>query len=433
METAEEMYWEPEIETMPANRLRDIQEERLLRLVEYVYTNTNFYKRKFDEAGLSPGNITSLEDLSKLPLTRYIEDFAATSIEDKLAVDWDDVTEIMTTSGTISGTTLPVMMTEKDVEQGFNLFARVARMTGMRPDDIVQMLMPWDVSVPTIKKLASKVLPCMAGRMILDEQIKLAKAVKSTVIFGMPSYILMFVNRAKDLGIDIRKDTSLRLALMGGEPLSAPVRERLRNETGIDFHDMYGFAEVMGIGGECSMKHNLHIWADHYILEVVDIDTSAPLGPGEMGELVITTLTKEAMPLVRYKTGDVTMILDNGACQCGRTHPRIAPVKGRVFHMIKVDGRVIFPIDIDNFITKDTRLCNEFRIIVDKPDVLDLLKLKVEYKPGVANLSGLKEELEDALMSEISLKNEIELLPEGSLVKTQFKAQRIVKTYQQDQ
>ena len=154
------------------------------------------------------------------------------------------------------------------------------------------------------------------------------------------------------------------------------------------------------------MKQNLHIWADHYILEVIDINTSAPLGPGEMGELVITTLTKEAMPLVRYKTGDVTMILDNCECQCGRTHPRIAPVKGRVFHMIKVDGRIIFPIDIDNFITKDTRLSNEFRIIVDNPGILDLLKLKVEYKPGVANLSRLKQELEDALMSEISLKNE---------------------------
>jgi phenylacetate-CoA ligase len=424
-----EMYWEPEVEMMPADSLKMIQEERFLTLVEYLYRKTAFYKRKFDEIGIQPTDVKSLEDLPKLPLTSYLEEFAITPIEEKLAVDWESVTEIMTTSGTISGITLPVMMTEKDVEEGFNLFARVGRMAGIRPDDIIQLLLPWDVSVPIMKKLASKVLSGMAGRMILDQQIRLAKTVKSTVIFGIPSYILSFINRALEMGVDIKRETSLRLALLGGEPMSASVKEYLYKETGIEFYDMYGFAEVMGIGGECSSKDGLHIWSDHYLSEVVDFKTLTPLGTGKPGELVITTLTKEAMPLLRYRTGDVTMLLDHGVCQCGRTHPRIAPIRGRVYHMVKVQGKIVFPGDVEDFVIRNSFLSGDYQIIVDLPGELDILKLKVEYKLGISDLKGFKKELEKAFEKENSIRCEIELVPKGTLSKTQFKAKRIVKTY----
>ena len=424
-----EMYWEPEVENMPDDRLKMIQEERFLSLVEYVYDKTTFYKRKFDETGIKPKDIKSLEDLSNLPLTAYLEEFAVSPIEDKLAVDWERVTEIMTTSGTISGTTIPVMMTEDDVQEGFNLFARVARMAGVRPDDVVQLLLPWDVSVPIMKRLASRVISGIAGRMILDEQIKLAKTVKTSVVFGLPSYIVAFVHRAGEMGIDIKRDTSLRLALLGGEPLAELVRNRIQGETGISFCDMYGFSEVMGIGGQCSQRNGMHIWADHYLLEVVDIDTLTPLGPDQMGELVITTLTKKAMPLVRYRTGDVTMLLDHGPCACGRTHPRIAPVRGRTFHMVKVGDKVVFPNDVEDFVSRNPNLSSEYQIIVDRPGELDVLKLKIEYEVGISNLKVFKEALEEAFQEEHSIRCEIDLVPKGSLTTTQFKAQRIVRTY----
>ena len=424
-----EMYWEPEIEMMPLDRLKVIQEERFLKAMEYVYDKTAFYKKKFTKAHIHPDDIASLEDLSKLPLTSYLEEFAVTPMEDKLAVDWESVTEIVTTSGTISGTTLPVMTTEKDVEEGFNLFARVGRMTGIRPDDIIQLLMPWDASVPVMKKLASKVVPGMAGRMILDQQIQLAETVQSTVIFGLPNYVLTFIRRLGELDIDLKKDTSLRLALLGGEPMSVSMKELLYRETGIEFFHMYGFAEVMGIGGECSCKDGMHIWADHYLPEVIDIETLTPLGPGKMGELVITTLTKEAMPLIRYRTGDVTMLLDGGTCQCGRTHPRIGPVRGRVYHMVVVQGKTVFPSDVEDFVVTDSRLGSEYQLIVDEPGELDVLKLRVECRSGVSFSGTLQEELEKAFQKENSIPCEIELVPEGTLMKAQFKAQRIVKTF----
>ncbi|MFH1625159.1 MAG: AMP-binding protein [Pseudomonadota bacterium] len=424
-----EIYWEPEAEMMPSGRLKMIQEERFLTVVEYAHEKTAFYKRKFEVAGIKPTDITSLEDLLKLPLTSYLEEFAITPIEAKLALDWESITEIMTTSGTVSGKTLPVAMTEKDVEQGFGLFARAARMAGLRPDDTIQLLLPWDAAVPLMKRLASRVLSGLAGRMILDQQIELARTVKSTVILGLPSYVLMFLDKAREMGINIRRDTSLRLAILVGEPLAAPVKNRIREETGIELYDIYGFAEVMGIGGECSQRDGLHLWADHYLLEVVDIETLAPLTTGKMGELVITTLTKEAMPLVRYRTGDVTMLLDHGTCQCERTHPKIAPVRGRVYHMVKVQGKIVFPSDIDDFVGRNHRLGREYQVIVDRPGELDMLRLRIEYRPGGSNLRAFREELEEAFENENSLRCEIELVPQGTLTKTQFKAQRIVRTY----
>jgi phenylacetate-CoA ligase len=431
MSMVDEMeYWEREIATLSRERLREIQEERLKAVVKRAYEKTAIYRRKFGEAKVKPEDIETLEDIHKLPLTRYIEDFASTSVEEKLAVPLESITEIMTTSGTLSGFTQPVMMTERDVEQGFNLFARTCTMAGIKRDDIVQILFPWDASVPTLKKLACMVIPSIAGRWMMDNQIKLAKMLKSTVLFAFPGYIVEFVRRASELGIDLKNDASLRLALTGGEPLAPRVRRRVEEETGIEFRDIYGFAEVLGIGGECVQRDGLHIWADHYILEVIDPETEEVLEPGEEGELVITTLTKEAMPLIRYRTGDVTKLVDEEICRCGRVHPKIAPIRGRgrVEQMIKVQGVTLLPSDVEDLIRDIPGLRNEYCVIIDQEGELDLFRLRIEYASGVSDIDELRREVEVSFDREFAVKCLIELVPQGTLPQTRFKAQRIVRT-----
>ena len=423
-------YWDTEIETLPLAKLKGLQEERLQALLRTAYQKIPFYREKFDKANIKPEDIHTLADIPKLPLTRYIEDFVATPIEQKLAVPWTSVTQIMTTSGTISGFTQPVASTESDIEEGLGLMARTVRMAGVKSDDIVQFLLPWDALMPAVKRLGCKAIPSMAGRMRLDDQIKLAKLIKSTVVFAMPSYMLRFTRRAQELGIDLRNDTALRLAILGGEPLAAPMKEKLEEETGIDFYDIYGFAEVMAIAGECTQREGLHIWVDSYLPEVVDLDTLQPLEPGIEGELVITTLTKEAMPLIRYRTGDITKLLAPEPCPCGRTHSKIGTVRGRVYDLIRIQGCKLLPRDVEEIIADIPDLGGEYRIIVDKKEEMDTLKIKAEHQQGILNLTSLQERVKATFEQRTSLRCQVELVPPGSLPQTQFKAQRVIKTYE---
>jgi len=278
--------------------------------------------------------------------------------------------------------------------------------------------------------LGCKIVPSIAGRMNLDEQIKLAKLIKSTVVFAIPSYMLRFVRRARELGINLRNDTALRLAILGGEPLAAPLKKKLEEETGIDFYDVYGFAEVMGVAGECTQRDGLHIWADLYLPEVIDLDTLQPLESGVEGELVITTLTKEAMPLIRYRTGDITKLLASEPCPCGRTHPKMGTVKGRVYDVIRIQGLKLLPGDVDDIMTSIPELGGEYRIIVDKKGEMDTLKIEVEYREGTLNSTALKEKVKAIFKQRTSLRCEVKLVPLGSLPRTQFKAQRIIRAYE---
>jgi phenylacetate-CoA ligase len=211
------------------------------------------------------------------------------------------------------------------------------------------------------------------------------------------------------------------------------MRKTVKEETGIELCDQYGFAEVMGVGGECTEREGLHIWADHYLIEVIDPESLKVLGPGEEGELVVTTLTREAVPLIRYRTGDITMILDEGACRCGRTHPRIAPIRGRVHDMIKLQGEALLPRDIEDVILTIPELCQEYRIVLDQPAEVDVLKVVVEHVPQVSDLDSLKRKAELALEGRAGVQCQVELVPQGRLQQARFKAERINRTYKVQQ
>ncbi len=422
-------YWNPEIETMPLDKLRKLQEERLKLLVAHAYEKTGLYRRKFDQAGIKPQDINTLDDLKKLPLTTYLEDFCNTPIPEKLAVPMEEVKVFYTTSGTLSGFTQPIMWTRKDFDEIIGQGEiRLRLALGMRADDVVQALAGDYCCFKGCELMGAGFLTVMAGRGNLDYQIRLAKVTGVTVLQYLPSLMLRYFERAKELGIDIR-ETKLRLVAIFGESFAESYRRRLESEYGVAIRTMYSCAEVPFIAHECLEGKGMHIFGDWCIVEVIDPDTGEILGPGEEGEIVATPLVNEAMPLIRYRVGDVASILPYEPCPCGRTHPKISLVKGRVAHIIKVDGKKIMPIDVEEVVANTLGLADDYQIIVTKPGEQQRLNVKAEYKPEIKDVNALKNQFEAALSQNLAVESEAELVPLGTLGRPLFKAQRIIATY----
>ncbi|MDY7032274.1 MAG: AMP-binding protein [Thermodesulfobacteriota bacterium] len=427
--TEEKKYWDEEIETMPLERLKKLQEERFISLVNRAYEKTKLYRRKFDGAGIKPSDIQGLDDLQKLPLTTYTDDFCKSSPLEKLAIPMDEVVTINSTSGTLSGYTQPILLSKKDWDFYIYGEARSRWTIGVRPKDVVQCLTPFESSSRGYQAIGTTMLLSTAGRGNPDHQIKLAKEMGVTVMEYLPSLVLNYFDRASQLGIDIR-ETKLRLVVGGGECFADAYRERIEAEYGIPFRTLYGSAEAGGIGLECEVGDGLHFFADCGIIEVIDIDTEEVLPAGEEGQIVYTPLWNEAVPLIRYKVGDVGTVLPYKPCACGRTHPKLSLIKGRVAHMVRVQGKRVFPIDLEEIIAKIPDLGSENQIIVDTPGELEKLKVKAEYRPEVKEVSRLKNRLEEAIYEELGVKSEVELVPAGTLGRVIFKAQRLIKTYE---
>jgi phenylacetate-CoA ligase len=418
----ERRYWDAEMETMPCDKLRKLQEERLQSLVSRAYEKTALYRRKFDQAGIKPGDINTLDDLQKLPLTEYLEDFCNTPFVDKLAVPLDEVGEINSTSGTVSGFTQLCCQTRREIELSPDAHARLRWTMGVRPGDIVQLVAG---PAEAYKALGATVMLFWAGRGNPDFQIRLAILAGATVLEHFPSLALQYLEQAEKIGLNI-KESKLRLIIGVGETLAEAVRSRVKSEYGLSLRMMYASAEAGFIASECERQGGMHILADRYIVEIIDPQTKQLLNPGEEGEIVVTTLQNEAMPLIRYRMGDVGSLLPCEPCPCGRTHPRMSMVRGRVAHIMEVSGRKILPIDIEEVIASIPGLSSEYRIITDGRQELDRLKVKVEVKAGVGELKRLKEQAEEELYRRLGVESEVELVPSRSLLRTTFKAQRLI-------
>ena len=418
----EQRYWDAEIETMPLAKLRKIQEERLQLLVARAYEKTTLYRRKFEEAGIKPADIKTLDDLKKLPLIEYLEDFCNTPVADKLAVPLDEVKEISSTSGTVSGFTQPCLKTQHEGELSYDALARMRWTIGARPWDIVQLL---GGPPEGYKRLGAAVMMFWAGRGNLDYQIRLAKVMNVTILEQLPSLALRYLERAKEIGINIR-ETKLRLVTGAGEPLATTIRKKVEFEHGVSLRMMYGSSETGFIAGECEHQEGMHILSDHYIVEVIDPQTKELLNPGEEGEIVVTPLLGETMPLIRYRIGDVGSLLPYKPCPCGRTHPKISLVKGRVAHIIRLQSKKILPIDIEEVLASISELGNEYQIIVPRQGESERLKVKVEVKPTAEELERLKHQTEEALYQRLGIDTEVELVSLGDIGRTLFKAQRLI-------
>ncbi len=417
------------IEKAPLKELKEIQTRRLRHLVRWAYERTGLYRRKFDEAGLKPKDIRSEEDLKKVPLTQYLEDFVRTPVSEKLAVPIEEVKEVSSTSGTLSGFTQPFMMTKKEAKAYYQNEARMRAICGATASDVVQVLTGFECCRNGYYYLGSTVLMDHAGRRNMDHQIRLTQVMGVTVLEHLPSYILLYFERAKQLGIDIRK-TRLRMVVGVGEGWAEAYRKKVEKEYGIPFRSAYGLVETSVLAAECPEGGGMHTAMDNFIVEVIDPETGINLGPGEEGELVITPLNNVAMPLIRYRTGDVGSVLPYLRCKCGNTHQKISLVRGRVSQFIRIGGKRILPMDIEEIVAITPGLGDEYQIIVDSPGELSRLKMKAEIRPETQNQEELKKRMEETARRNLGIEIEVELVPLGTLGRSLFKAQRVIRTYQ---
>ena len=425
---------DPEIELMRTDRLRKLQEERFIRQVRYAYENVPMYKKRFKEKGITPDDIKSLDDAHKIPFT-VKDDLRDHYPYGILAVPLRDVVEMHASSGT-TGTPTVVTYTERDLRTWRRLMARTYSAAGVTKDDIVQNAYGYGLFTGGlgfhygVQELGAMIVPTATGNT--KRQLKMMKDMRTTVLAATPSYALYLGEAAKAEGYDPHEDFHLRIGMFGAEPWSEEARKKIQDTFGLRAHDVYGMSELYGPGVavECEHQNGLHIWSDEFLVEVIDPKTGEVLPEGEKGELVFTMLTREAMPLLRYRTKDLATITWE-ECECGRYHPRIMRIKGRADDMLIVGGVNVFPSQIEHVLMNIDELAGEFFQIVVEGEILDKLHVRVEVDPKYYNSdkydeAKLKKRVEDELQAVLTLRARVELLPPGTLPRTEGKAKHVL-------
>ncbi len=321
-------YWNPQVERMPVDELKELQEQKLKELVHYVYQHSPFYRKKFDDAGVKPEDIKTLDDVKKLPFT-YKQDLRDTYPTGMFCVPNEQLVRFHVSSGTTGKPTI-VGYTKNDIDQWSLSLARALTSIGVGRGDVLQISYGYGLFTGGLgmhygaEEAGATVLPTSAGNT--EKQLELMQDLGTTVLACTPSYMLFMNEAAKQAGISLKDDTKLRVGVLGAEPWSEEMRTRIEESSGIKAYDIFGTSELSGpLFTECTYQDGIHIWADQFLVEIIDPKTGEPVPDGERGELVITTLAKEALPLIRYKIGDLT-VKTSEVCKCGRTHPRIMRV-----------------------------------------------------------------------------------------------------------
>ncbi|MFC2166004.1 phenylacetate--CoA ligase family protein [Acidobacteriota bacterium] len=421
--------FEPELETLEIEKLKSLQAEKVRRQIRYAYENIPFYKKKFDEKGLDPDDINSVEDVEKIPFT-VKDDLRDHYPYGILAVSMDRILEFHSSSGT-TGVPTVVSYTAKDVKVWSRLMARTFAAAGAKAGDIAQNAYGYGLFTGGMGfhygalELGCAVLPIASGNT--RRQLKMMKDLKITILCATPSYAMFLSEAAKEEGYNPSKDFNLKVALCGAEPWSEEMRKKIQERLGVKAYDCYGLSEIYGPGVavECEQQHGLHIWADEFYAEVIDPETGEVRQSGKSGELVLTMLNREAMPLLRYRTGDICEV-NWDKCQCGRTHPRIMRVTGRSDDMLIVRGMNIFPSQIEDILFGIPGIGSEYQIVVDR-DILDFLMIKVELAEDFSgDRDALKNEAVKSLAAWVGVKAMVELLDYNTLPRAEGKAKRVV-------
>ncbi len=424
-------YWERE-ETLPPKELEELQLKRLRWTVRHVYENVPFYKKRLKEAGVHPEDIRKLEDVAKLPFTTK-EDLRDNFPFGLFAVPKERIVRIHTSSGT-SGKPKVVGYTARDLENWANMMARCLYMVGVRSHDIFQNMVNYSFFTGGLgfhmgaEKIGAMTIPAGVGNT--ERQVSYMVDFGTTVIHATPSYALHIKEVAERM--DVLDKLQLRIGCFGAEPWSENTRKRLEDAFGIKAYDSYGLSEMNGPGVafECPEQNGLHIWVDHFLIEIIDPETGERLSEGERGELVITTLTKEGMPLLRYRTGDVTYILDD-ECSCGRTHPKIHRILGRTDDMIIVRGVNVFPSQIEHVLMKIPEVGDHFQVIISRNGALDEITVRVEvvdevFTGELSDLQRIREKVQRELYKELNLRTNVELVEKGTIERSMGKAKRVI-------
>lgn len=425
-------FFDEKMETMTRVQIEALQLERLQATVQHCM-NSPFYRKRFEEAGLKPEDIKTLDDIRRIPFTTK-QDLRDTYPFGMASVPLRECTRLHSSSGT-TGTPTVILHTQKDLEEWAAQVARNLWMVGLRPDDVFQNSSGYGMFTGGLgfqygaERLGMLTIPAAAGNSI--RQIKFITDFGTTALHAVPSYVTRLYEVMQSMGVDPRRDTRLKVLAIGAEPHSEEQRRRIEEMMGVKAYNSFGMSEMCGpgVGFECQEQNGLHFWEDYYIVEIVDPETLEPVPDGEVGELVLTSLCREAMPLLRYRTRDLTRVLGR-TCPCGRNHVRIDRMRGRSDDMMVLRGVNIFPIQIEKILMTFPELASNYLITLTTDEDNDNMTVEVEleelFTDDYRRLQNLANRIQRALKDEILLTPHVKLLPKGSLPVSEGKAVRVV-------
>lgn len=427
------MYWNEKYECVPREELEDLQLSRLKETVERAFYNVPHYRKVMQELQLDPESITSLEDLKKLPFTTK-DDLRENYPYGMFAVPLSEVVRIHSSSGTTGKPTV-VGYTRSDVTVWAELMARCLASGGAGKDDVIHNAYGYGLFTGGLgihygaERLGASVIPISGGNT--KRQIMIMKDYGSSILTCTPSYALNISEVMEEMGIK-KEDLKIKAGIFGAEPWSENMRREIEEKLDIIAIDIYGLSEIIGPGVavECLEKNGLHIWEDHFLAEIIDPETGETLRPGEEGELVITTLTKQALPVLRYRTRDITKTIQD-RCGCGRTHYKISRLSGRTDDMLIIRGVNIFPSQIEHVLLDTGYAEPHYQLIIDREGSLDMLTVKVELSESlffdeVRKLEEWEQKIKSELESTLGLNLAVKLVEPKSIARSEGKAQRVI-------
>ena len=428
------MYYNEKIETMDRESLRKLQGERLANIVKHTYENVEFYRKRMDEAGVKPSDIRSIDDISKLPFMQK-QDLRDYYPFGTFAAPMKDIVRFHASSGT-TGKPIVAGYTQKDLDNWSEGVARCLTAYGATKEDIIQVSYGYGLFTGGLgahdgaTRIGAAVLPTSSGNT--SKQIMLMKDLGSTILCCTPSYALFLAESIENDPETTLKDIKLRFGVFGAEPWTENMRKELETKLGIKAYDIYGLTEVSGpgVGGECEYQDGTHLWEDLFYPEIIDPQTLQPVEPGQQGELVFTTLTKEGMPVIRYRTRDLTH-LNYEKCRCGRTMVRMGRIVGRSDDMLIIRGVNVFPSQIESVILEIPEFTGQYFVTVDRINNVDTFQVDVELRPeyygdDMGRMLRLKDRLVGRLVSVLGIRPEIRIVEPNSITRSQGKAKHVL-------
>lgn len=426
-------YWNQTYECMSREEMTEVQTERLIRTVKRVYYNVPFYHDRMQKAGIEPGDIKSLEDLKKLPFTNK-EDLRDTYPYGMLAVPMSEIVRIHASSGTTGKQTV-VGYTRRDLESWAEVVARSLYSAGADKESIVQVAYGYGLFTGGLglhygaEKIGATVIPISGGNT--KRQLQVMKDFGSTILACTPSYALNMAEEMEEMGIG-KSELKLKAGVFGAEPWSNNMRKEIEERLGIIAMDIYGLSEIMGPGVsiDCPCKCGLHVQEDHFIPEIINPETGELLPEGSNGELVFTTITKEGLPLIRYRTHDISS-LNYDKCECGRTLVRMSKVTGRSDDMLIIRGVNVFPSQIESVLLETGETAPHYLLIVDRVDNLDILEILVEmsqnmFSDKVKKIEELEMKIRKEIVSTLGINAKVKLVEPKSIERSEGKAKRVI-------
>ncbi len=427
------MIWNERIETMKLDELKNIQSSRLKSMIEYIYNNSSFYKKKLDKNGISPSDINTIDDIKKLPFTTK-EDMRD-NYPYGLFSSTNELAEIHVSSGTTGNPTL-VGYNKEDIGLWSDVMARTLCCAGAMPKDIIQITYGYGLFTGGLGfhygalEMGLTIIPCSSG--VTKRQLKIMEDFKPRIIACTPSYALYMAEEAKEMGLDPKK-SSWDIGIFGAEPWSNAMRKEIESTWNLLATDVYGLSEIIGPGvaQECKYKDGLHVFSDVFFPEIINPETGEEVKEGEDGELVFTTFTKKAIPLLRYRTKDIVTV-NYKPCKCGRTSPRISKIKGRTDDMIVVRGINVFPSQIEHILVGIEGTQPHYQLVVDRSSKnLDSLEILVEveetlFSDEIKKLKSLEDKIKKEIDSMLGISVKVKLLEPKSIERSMGKAVRVI-------